>query len=139
MNKPQPILHQIGNIQIADYGETTNATFGDKPYPKYTLFVNGVNWYYVFGNFPFAGLELMRDFELMKTFADGLQKRESTGLIEKVINENHNPNILESMYIRSIGLTLEKLLVHNEINRAATINGMVVTPQYINALLELGI
>ena len=132
MNKPQPILHQIGNLQIADYGETTNATFGDKPYPKYTLFVNGINWYYVFGNFPFAGLELMRDFELMKTFAEDLQKLDSFEIIENYLN-GREPTAQESGGLRAAGLALERLLLGHALKPAPRLL------YKINMNLEMGI
>ena len=132
MNKPQPILHQIGNLQIADYGETTNAKFGDKHYPKYTLFVKGINWYYVFGNFPFAGLELMRDFELMKTFAEDLQKLDSFEIIENYLN-GRKPTALESIGLRAAGLALERLLLGHALKPAPHLL------YRINMNLEMGI
>jgi len=133
MRVVEPILHQVGNLQIAEY-EETNATFGGQPYPRFTLFIKGVNYYYVFNQtFPFKGLEVMRDIELMRRFATLLQEKDSLGVIEKVAESEGEVSFTECIYLKNLGLKIECELVNKPIyvRHDTMVN--------VNIHLELGI
>lgn len=136
--------YEIGEILVVDFGEQS-CTFEDKSYPRYGFWLKSKlkHPYEIFNVCFNATIEISRRKDESIKFAELLNERDTSGILDLLNDELYKPSFEDGMYLRNLGLKIESELLgvdlpdwHKE-SRRKTMSVVANTPGDIeNFLLD---